>query len=1102
MLINFSFLSKVLLVSFFIVSVFLLSPSLSAKQKFRFEHYSLKEGLSQSVVYSSVQDSQGYLWFSTQDGLNRFDGYRFKVYQHNKNVIGSLPSNYGNVLYIDNEETLWYGSIGGGLSYYNRTTDTFTTYLHNQNNQNSLSGNDVKAIIEDDQKNLWVGTANNGLNKFDRKNNIFEHYKKSEKSANSLSDNHISTLFIDSKETLWVGTVNGGLNKFDERTGTFTSFKFNPSNINSLPDNHVVSITETSDGTLWLGTNFGLAKLSLDNDVVTRISNFSKKSGVSTDAITAVYADRHDVLWIATYSHGMTVYDYKHNHYDTYQHVEGNRNALLTNYIHSLYQDEMGIFWFGTYGGGVSKLNPKTALFDNATFNSQILKGKIVLGIIEDKQNNLWVGSYQFGVTKFSPGGNVTQFIHSKENSNSISSNFIWALFEDSSGNIWIGTDNDGLNKLTPKTGKITRYQHEPSNVGSLASNTVLAITEDEEGYIWIGTKNGLDKLTPLTGQIEHYRYNSNDEKSLSANQINSLTIDSENKLYISTMDGINIYDRQKNNFEHSNQYAHKIRSLYKDNQGYIWVGTSGEGLHKYDNNMNHLQQYTTKNGLPNDTVYGVIEDENNYLWLSTNYGISRFDPKTSTFTNFDITDGLFSNEFNQNTHLKSKKNKILLGNMGGLNVFSPEDLDLVSDSVPVVFTRFLINNQEVWQEQIGNSSLSKPISLDYDKRNFSIEFAALDYRNPKRIEYQYKLTGYDDEWHNTSADERRATYTNLGSGTYKFTVKATNSYGIWNRESAELYITILSAWWLTWWMKSIYILSFILSIYLFIRFRTELHKQRSAVLEVAILERTEALVTAQKTIVSQEKMSSLGTLTAGVAHEINNPTNFVHAAVYMMKDETSVIKAYLKQLAGGDNADEAVLKSFDEKFRKLIGLIETATEGTTRIKTIVNDLRTYSRLDEATKRNVHLASILASTIHLVKTQYDTIEINVDTAADPKLECFPAKLSQVFMNVTVNACQAIITKQQNEDELLGKITISVIKHQDLIEIIFKDNGCGMNSITQKKIFDPFFTTKDVGNGTGLGMAISFGIIEDHRGTLKVSSMINKGSTITICLPIK
>jgi len=1119
--------------------------SFDGKPSIRFKQLTIEDGLPQNGVQTILQDSSGFLWIGTQEGLVRYDGYSLKVFKHEPSNSYSLSDNNIISLIEDNQGNLWMGTSGGGLNHFNAKTQQFTHYRHQEGDANSLSDDDVMSLLEDSQGNLWVGTRGGGLNHFNAKTQQFTHYRHQTGDANSLSDDDVMSLLEDSQGNLWVGTRGGGLNYFNLKNQQFTHYRHQAGDVTSLSNDNVWSLLENSQGNLWVGTRGG--GLNYFNPKTQQFTHYHHQAGdvtsLSDDNVWSLLEDSQGNLWVGTRG-GLNYFDPKTQQFTHYRHQAGDITSLNDDDAMSLLEDSQGNLLVGTRGGGLNYFNPKTQQFTHYRHQAgdvTSLSDDNVWSLIEDSQGNLWVGTLGGGLNHFNPKTQqFTQYRHQAGDVTSLSDDNVLSLLEDNRGNLWVGT-HGGLNYFNPKTKQFTHYRHQAGDITSLSNDNVWSILEDNRGNLWIGTHGGLNYFNPKTQQFTHYRHQAGDANSLSDNFVYSLLEDKRGNLWVGTLGGgLNHFNPKTQQFTlYPNQAGDanslsddKVLSLLEDNRGNLWVGTP-DGLNLFNKETAKFKRFTIANGLPNNVIYRIEEDKQGYIWLSTNQGLSRMAPKAETFRNYDVGDGLQSNEFNGGASLKSKSGELLFGGINGFNRFYPENIKDDTSPPTVLITEMLLLNESVPIIPVDNKisannednifSLpqaihqTKAITLTHQDNIIAFEFAALHFSNPEKNQFAYQLVGWDKDWVNTDYRNRRATYTNLPDGDYAFRVKASNADGYWNEEGASLQITVLPPPWKTWWAYTLYGL-FLLSLVL-----AFIHSQRKKVifvqtvnaqLEHKVAERTSELkaqkyeveeknkeiLATQKQLIQSSKMATIGTMTAGVAHEINNPTNFTHAAVYMMKDETSAIKVYLKQLAGGDNADEEVLRSFDEKFRKLIGLIETATEGTTRIKTIVNDLRTFSRLDDDKKLVVRLGSIIASTIHLIKTQYDEIKITIDIDSDPTISCFPAKLSQVFMNIAVNACQAIESKKLQNKGFVGQLIISLIDDTDQIQVIFKDNGCGMNEEIQKKIFDPFFTTKDVGSGTGLGMAISFGIIEDHNGSLKISSVINEGSIITICLP--
>jgi len=610
-----------------------------------------------------------------------------------------------------------------------------------------------------------------------------------------------------------------------------------------------------------------------------------------------------------------------------------------------------------------------------------------VLTILQGRAGFLWIGTTE-GLVRYD-GYNLRVFKYDLSNSHSLSDNYIRNLLQDTQGNLWVGT-RTGLNHFNIKTEKFTHYRHQADDGNSLSDDNVSSLLEDSQGNLWVGTRGGLNHFNPKTKRFTHYRHQEVEANSLSNDD---------------------------------------VYSLFEDSQENLWVGTY-TGLNLFNKTTGKFKRFTTINGLPNNVIYSIEEDNQGDIWLSTNQGLSRMEPKTETFRNYDVADGLQSNEFNIGASFKSSSGVLFFGGINGFNRFNPEnisddeqipivlitDMLLLNESVAIVPLATTISSQnqtsvestEAKNLRASSSSNTddemtdfvlnqaihetKAIALSHKDNIVAFEFAALHFSNPKKNQFAYQLVGWDKGWVETDYKNRRATYTNLPSGSYTFRIKASNADGYWNEKGASLEVTVLPPPWKTWWAYTLYGLLLLSVLLVFIRSQQKkvfFERNINAQLEYKVAERTSELKTqknevdeknkeilaTQKQLIQSSKMASIGTMTAGVAHEINNPTNFAHAAAYMMKDEIIKIKTFLKQLAGGDKASPEVLQSFDEQFTKLIELTNTTSEGTTRIKTIVEDLRTFARIDDAKQAEANVNDLINSTVHLVQTQYDSVVI-------------------------------------------------------------------------------------------------------------------------------
>ncbi len=809
-----------------------LSPSLLAQRmEMEFRVLSLNEGLSQSVVNAIARDNQGYMWFATQNGLNRYDGYEFKVYRHDFADSTSLPDNFIWRLLHSRKGELWIGTFKGGLGRYNPASDNFSSYQNDPGNSASLSNNNVTAVYEDPRGVLWVGTWFGGLNRFDPSDSgaaHFTHFRHRPGDPNSLSDDRISAVIENARGDLWVGTWNG-LNKLDPRTGHVTQYLHGNGDPHSLSSNMIWSMCEDKAGDLWIATWGG--GLSRYNQSTNSFTNYKhepqKETSLSGDLLRCVYVDRKGTLWVGTYDAGLNRFDRERETFVRYGNDPNNPRSLPENEVQSIFEDTTGVLWLGT-GKGIGAYDRKKEKFRtyrHLAGKPEGLTHQRIQSLLVDRSGGLWVGTIGGGLNYLSRGSETfVHYRHKPEDPRSISSDVIMCVFEQSTGDIWAGSRDGGLDRLDRRTGGWSHLRNDQGDPHSLSSNAVETIYETRDGSLWIGTNGGgLERFDQQQQKFLHFRFDTADTTSLSGNAVWSLLEDSRGSLWVGTWGaGLNRLDKGRNTFiryqhrpdDHASIGGSSIQCAGEDQQGILWFGTS-DGLSRYDYATDLFRRYTEKDGLPNNSVNGILVDRTNDIWLSTDRGLSRFNPRKGTFKNFYASDGLQADEFNQGAFAKGLDGTLYFGGLSGINAFDP---DSIRDNLfvpPIVITRF-----KVFEElRSFNQSRTNRIILSYEESFFSFEYAALDFTAPEKNQYAYKLDGLDKDWVYVGT-RRYASYTHVDPGDYAFHVKGTNSDGVWNEQGTMVYVTIFPPYWKTWWFRALVVAALAGILFAFFRYR------------------------------------------------------------------------------------------------------------------------------------------------------------------------------------------------------------------------------------------------------------------------------------------
>jgi len=839
-------------------------------QNIVFECLTLNQGLSQSTVTSIVQDQDGFIWFGTIDGLNKFDGYTFTVYHNNPGDSNSIADNWITSLCLGKDSTLWIGTLSRGVCKFDSQTGHFTNYQFNPIPVNSplrerllrelpftfsyLNYYTIKSVYEDSFGSLWLGTFGAGLYKFDKETEQFIHYPYNFEEKNDLAYNIMSICETvqDEISTLWLGTYGGGLVKFVENDG-FTFYKHDPINPNSLSDDRIISMyADTSYGNniIWIGTfGGGLNKFDLKTGEITYYKNDPKNfNSLSSDYVMSILKDYCNELWVGTFDAGLNRVEINKNKFTRYQHDPANINSLGSNQVLSLYEDRSGILWIGTnFGQGLNKFNRrknKFTHFFHDPLNPNSLSENVVFSLFEDRDGILWIGTFQTGLNRFDRENNTfTNYRYDPANPNSISDNHIRSIFEDSRGTLWIGTFSGGLNYFDRVNNRFVRFKHDPSNPNSISANQVRSIYEDQFGNLWIGTfGGGLDKFNPRTGDFTHYCHDPDNSNSLSENRIYYITGNNSSSLWIATFGGgVDRFDikteactHYQHNPENENSLNdNRVLTIYIDhqNEDLVWIGYFGSGFDKLDLKNQTITHYTQQDGLANDMVYSILPDDEGNLWLSTNKGLSKFIPQTESFINYDLMDGLQSNEFNAGAYYKSKRTgELFFGGVNGFNCFYPDKIEINQNIPPVVITSFKIFDQKI-TDQIGPIFKGKQIQLTHKENFFAFEFSVLDYTNVTKNQFAYKLEGLDEQWIDCGT-RNYVNYTNLDPGEYTFRVKGSNCDGVWNEEGTYVKFRIKPRFYQTRYWHPTVVGTLVLLIILFFTWRTRLKIKRSVELE------------------------------------------------------------------------------------------------------------------------------------------------------------------------------------------------------------------------------------------------------------------------------
>lgn len=894
-----------------LVCMMFILPLFGQSKQLKFDKLTVDDGLSDNTVNCVFQDNFGFMWFGTNDGLCKYDGYNFVTYRNNPEDISSISQNVITAIAELPDGNLIIGTRDQGINILDKSSNSFIRYKFNKSDDKSLTSNAVKTILVDSNDNIWIGTFGGGLNRYNLNNKNFTHYWNEAGVDQSLSDNFIYAIVEAAPGALWIGIEGGYLDLFNYEEKSFKHYCYG-ADYELKRQLFGISLCADNNNNLWMGTNgSGIFHFNTKSKKFNKIS-LGKYSNNFTVISSLIVIDNQ--LWISSDGGGLAIYDIKNKNTRVLQHSIYNEHSLSSNSIYTIYRNKAQTVWIGTYSSGLNFYNKYRYKFNVEEFNpfdKNSLSGASVIAMHEDSNNDLWVGTDGGGLNKLNK--KTGTFIHYKNapnNPKTIPSNVIKSIYEDKQNNFWLGTYNKGLICFDRHKNRFYNYLPDENNDNSIGHLNVWAIYEDSRNNLWIGLMGGgLDLYNRKTKHFTHFIPNPDNPKSINSKSIKIIYEDTRNNLWIGTEDkGLNLLNRDALTFKHfvANESDNTgisnndVRAIYEDSRGILWIGTAN-GLCQFNYQNETFNKFTQNNGLPNNVINGILEDDNGILWISTNKGLSKFNVENKSFENYCKSDGLQSNLFNYTACIKSKNGNLYFGGTNGYNMFNPSHIKSNNSQPKIAITEFKLLDKTIYPGDTVSGKVlfendynsTQNITLNHDENAFSIELSVLHFTAPERNTFRYKLEGSDKDWIYADANSRQLSYMNLKSGNYTFIAEGKNGDRIKTENTIKLNIRIKTAWWNTWLFRILVVLTLIFIIILIVYYQNKLAKKREEKLEYIVKSRTADLGEIIKIIKEQSiKIASLGdslknkaeTLAIDSEEQVNSAQSIEDAVEHLTK--------------------------------------------------------------------------------------------------------------------------------------------------------------------------------------------------------------------------